>query len=77
MFGTVFRGAGRAGGREGDGGWKADGEWSGEVGWGGDLQSCSTGVLIFFSEIFSYFCFLFAARSPCHGRLPLLKYMST
>ena len=44
---------------------------------GGSVQSCSTGVLIFFSEIFSYFCFLFAARSPCHGRLPLLKYMRT
>lgn len=41
------------------------------------LHNTSTGVDIFFSLIFSYFCFLVAALSPCHGRQPLLKYMST
>ena len=36
------------------------------------LNRCtSTGVDIFFSLIFSYFCFLVAAFSPCHGREPL------
>ena len=37
----------------------------------------STGVDIFFSLIFSYFCFFVAAFRPCHGRLPRLKYIST
>lgn len=30
-----------------------------------------------FSLIFSYFCFLLPALSPCHGRLPRLKYIRT
>ena len=34
-------------------------------------KSTSTGVDIFFSLIFSYFCFLVAAFSPCHGSEPL------
>ena len=31
----------------------------------------------FFSMILSYFCFLVAARSPCHGNDPRRKYMMT
>ena len=37
----------------------------------------STGVDIFFSLIFSYFCFFVAAFKPCQGRLPKLKYIKT
>ncbi len=37
----------------------------------------SMGVLIFFSLIFSYFCFFVAALSPCQGKLPRRKYIST
>ena len=40
-------------------------------------QSTSTGVDIFFSLIFSYFCFFVAAFKPCQGRLPRLKYIKT
>ena len=43
---------------------------------GGEWRA-STGVDIFFSLIFSYFCFLVAAFRPCHGRLPRRKYIST
>lgn len=32
------------------------------------------GVPIFFSEIFSYFCFLVAAFRPCHGSEPLQQW---
>jgi len=32
------------------------------------LHSSSIGVAIFFSLIFSYFCFLVAALSPCGAR---------
>ena len=35
------------------------------------------GVDIFFSLIFSYFCFLVAAFRPCQGREPRRKYMTT
>ena len=35
------------------------------------------GVDIFFSEIFSYFCFFVAAFSPCHGSDPRRKYINT
>ncbi len=35
------------------------------------------GVVCFFSPIFSYFCLFVAALSPCHGKLPLKKYMKT
>lgn len=41
------------------------------------LQRTSTGVDIFFSLIFSYFCFLVAALRPCQGKHPRLKYIST
>ena len=41
------------------------------------LLSSSIGVDIFFSLILSYFCRLVAAFNPCHGKLPLRKYMST
>ena len=41
------------------------------------MHSTSMGVPIFFSLILSYFSFLVTAFSPCHGRLPLLKYIST
>ena len=41
------------------------------------LHKDSTGVDIFFSLIFSYFCFLVAALSPCQGSEPRLKYIST
>lgn len=41
------------------------------------LQRTSIGVDIFFSEIFSYFCFFVAALSPCHGKDPRLKYIKT
>lgn len=41
------------------------------------LQSTSMGVDIFFSLMRSYFCLLVAALSPCQGREPRLKYMST
>ena len=41
------------------------------------LVNVSTAVDIFFSDIFSYFCFLVAALSPCHGRHPRLKYINT
>ena len=34
-------------------------------------------VVCFFSPIFSYFCLLVAALSPCHGRPPLRKYINT
>lgn len=34
-------------------------------------------VLILRSMIRSYFCFFVLAFSPCHGRLPLMKYMRT
>ena len=44
---------------------------------GKPLHSTSTGVDIFFSLIFSYFCFLVAALRPCHGREPRLKYIMT
>ena len=44
---------------------------------GNPLHKTSTGVDIFFSLIFSYFCFFVAAFSPCHGRLVLLKYIKT
>jgi hypothetical protein len=37
------------------------------------LHSSSGGVAIFFSLIFSYFCFFVAAFKPCHGKLPLKK----
>lgn len=40
-------------------------------------QSSSTGVLIFFSEILSYFCRFVAAFKPCQGKVPRLKYIST
>ncbi len=35
----------------------------------------SKGVFIFFSLIFSYFCFLVAACKPCQGKLPRRKYL--
>jgi hypothetical protein len=35
------------------------------------------GTVIFFSEIRSYFCYLVAAFSPCHGRAPQRRYMGT
>ena len=34
-------------------------------------------VVCFFSPIFSYFCLLVAALSPCHGNPPRRKYMKT
>lgn len=44
---------------------------------GNPLLSSSIGVDIFFSLILSYFCRFVAAFSPCHGKLPLRKYIST
>jgi hypothetical protein len=35
------------------------------------------GVVIFFSMMRSYFCFLVAAFRPCHGREPRQKYNIT
>lgn len=43
--------------------------------WGKPLQRLSKLVFIFFSLIFSYFCFLVAACSPCQGKLPRRKYL--
>ena len=40
-------------------------------------QRISMAVTIFFSLIFSYFCFFVAALRPCHGRLPRRKYIMT
>src|ERR1700684_29121 len=37
----------------------------------------SVGVVIFFSMMRSYFCFLVAALRPCHGREPRQKYNIT
>ena len=41
------------------------------------LQSIWGVYCFFLSQIFSYFCFLLLARSPCQGKLPLLKYNIT
>lgn len=41
------------------------------------LHKTSMGVDIFFSLIRSYFCLFVAAFSPCQGREPRLKYIST
>lgn len=40
-------------------------------------QSSLIGVVCFFSPIFSYFCLFVAAFKPCHGKLPLRKYIKT
>src|SRR5271167_2365835 len=40
-------------------------------------QRTSVGVVIFFSMIRSYFCFLVAAFSPCQGSEPRQKYSMT
>jgi len=40
-------------------------------------HSSSTDVAIFFSDIISYFCRLVAARNPCQGKEPRLKYIKT
>ena len=39
-------------------------------------QRRSVGVVIFFSTIRSYFCFLVAALRPCHGKAPRRKNTS-
>ena len=41
------------------------------------MHSTSIGVDIFFSLIFSYFCFFVAAFRPCHGNEPRRKYIRT
>ena len=41
------------------------------------LKEINLEVVCFFSQILSYFCLLVAAFKPCHGKLPLKKYMKT
>ena len=44
---------------------------------GNPSQRSLMAVNCFFSPIFSYFCLLVAALSPCHGKPPRRKYMKT